>query len=112
MKKKKVYRMIAFVLICCVPVLFAGCASGGRRDGQVSFSATVVEVNGTELIVCPDEGSDELRSADRISVSTKTAMNGEAGFSVGDRVNITYNGDIMETYPAQLGGVSGVTHIG
>ena len=53
-----------------------------------------------------------MRSADRISVSTKTAMNGEAGFSVGDHVSITYNGDIMETYPAQLGGVSGVTHIG
>ena len=110
--KKNTHKFIASVLICCVLFLFAGCALGGRPAGQVSFSATVIEVNGTEIIVCPDEGSDELRSADRISVSTNTVADGEAEFAAGDRVSITYNGDIMESYPAQLGGVSEVVHIG
>ena len=111
MKKRNIRGIIAAVAAVSILLMLAGCACG-RKNGQVSFSAIVVEVNGTQLIVCPDEGSAELRSADRISVSIKTVSEGEPEFAVGDRVSITYSGEIMETYPAQLGGVTEVAHIG
>lgn len=112
MKTRNIFGIIALALAGCLLLAVAGCAAGAKSEGETSFSATVVEVNGTELIVCPDEGSAELRSADRISVSIKTVSEGEPEFVVGDRVSITYNGEIMETYPGRLGGVSEVAHIG
>lgn len=68
------------------------------------FEATVLEINDTCYLVEPVEGSQELNSADRIEVpipNPDSALSPE----VGDIIKITYNGDIMETYPARLGEV-------
>lgn len=71
---------------------------------KVIFEATVLEINDTCYLVEPVEGSQELNSADRIEVpipNPDSALLPE----VGDIIKITYNGDIMETYPARLGEV-------
>lgn len=75
-----------------------------RSGASFTFQATVLEVNDTQLLVEPAAGSAELASADQIYVSTPEA----ATFQTGDIVEITYNGSIMETYPAQLGEVYGI----
>lgn len=71
---------------------------------KTTFEATVLETGDSCCLVEPVEGSAELNSADRIEVQIPTsdpAIEPE----VGDLIEITYNGSIMETYPAQLGEV-------
>ena len=45
----------------------------------------------------------EIKSSDKISVNITRPTNGTNDFYViGNKVKITYNGEIMETYPAQI----------
>ncbi|MCM1263969.1 MAG: DUF5301 domain-containing protein [Butyrivibrio sp.] len=78
-------------------------------NGQVSvtFQATVIETNDGTIVVQPVDGSLELNSADKFSISNKE----ELELQVGDLIEIAYNGEIMESYPAQLGEVYEITVI-
>jgi hypothetical protein len=61
-------------------------------------------------LVEPQAGSSELNSADKIVVTTKglplvDAQNKEIAWEdirIGERVEITYDGKIAESYPAQI----------
>ena len=107
MKKSKA------LIVCLVlmAVILAGCADRRSDDGH-SFTATVLEIDEASLLVQPDEGADELRSADKIYVYTGDAdlVNARDGkitmddIKVGARVEIFYDGAIAESYPAQLQG--------
>lgn len=75
------------------------------------FSSNVVEVSESALLVEPAQSSAERASADRIHVritdDTRIIdLNGAASalvsIGVGDTVEITYNGEIAETYPAEI----------
>lgn len=86
-------------------------SDGGEAPLSVSFQAKVIEINASGMVVEPVEGSHELASADRISLfnpSVTSAYGTAAEPKVGDLVEIAYNGDIMESYPAQLGEVYGI----
>lgn len=61
--------------------------------------ATVKEVNDKKLLVIPVEGSWERKSESLIYVNYDPE---KLTVSVGDTVEIIYNGFIMETYPAQI----------
>jgi len=78
-------------------------------DTAPSYTAvlhgTILEINNGTLLVTPLEGEDELNSSDKFTVSMD-GLESQPAPEVGDLVKITYNGDIMETYPASLGGVS------
>lgn len=74
------------------------------RNASQSFEAEVLRVSENKFFVKPAEGSAELRSADEISVSLKE-LKDIPDVKAGDRVEIVYNGDIMESDPAQLGEV-------
>ena len=65
-----------------------------------SFRATVVELNGDIALVEPVEGESERLSCDRISFSAEGLE--KLGAKIGDIVEITYTGRIMESYPAQV----------
>ena len=67
---------------------------------ESSFVATVIEINGTSVLVEPVEGEDELRSSDKIYFSTEKFD--DIGAEIGSVVQITYTGEIMESYPAQI----------
>ncbi len=73
----------------------------------VTFQATVIEKNNDSILVRPVDGSLELNSADEFSILNEK----ELELQVGDLIEITYNGDIMESYPAQLGEVYEITVI-
>lgn len=64
------------------------------------FVATVIEVHENSVLLEPVEGEPELRSSDRISMSTSQLAN--IGAQVGSTVEVTYTGEIMESYPAQI----------
>lgn len=55
------------------------------------------------ILVKPDANSSESKSADKISVSLDVVSEIPVpNFIVGDRVRVIYNGEIAETYPAQI----------
>ena len=71
---------------------------------EFSFQATVLEVHDTYLLVAPAEDAWERSSADQIEVSLKDKTSWPIP-QVGDTVNVFYNGELMETYPARVGKV-------
>lgn len=64
------------------------------------FLGEVLEIWENCYLVRPLEGSWELRSADQIVVPMQ-----DANAKIGDILEIHYDGNLMETYPAQIGTV-------
>ena len=67
---------------------------------QHSFIATVLEINGSSVTVQPVGDSAVLMSTDKVSFGTSDLEKIE--FEVGSVVKVTYKGDVMESYPAQV----------
>lgn len=92
--------LVAFVSITVVNMLI----NNDNNKVQTTFTATVLENKGTSIMVQPDE-EDELRTSDKIVVrlpKDKAVLEDLSQFSVGRKVKITYDGTIMESYPAQI----------
>ena len=63
----------------------------------------IIEAKEKSIIVKPDANSKEIKSCDKISIGITRPTNGTNDFYVvGNKVKITYNGIIMESYPAQI----------
>lgn len=101
-------RTVCIALALAFTLLIA--AACGQREEGVTFSGSVEEIDEGTLLVVADEGSGVRRSADRFSVGlTKAKLVDEEGkaIEVGDlwlhdRVEITFDGNIAESYPAQI----------
>lgn len=65
-----------------------------------SFIATVLEINGSSVIVQPVADSAVLMSSDQVSFGTSDLEKIEV--EVGSVVKVTYKGAVMESYPAQV----------
>ena len=68
---------------------------------QYQFDATILEIYDNHFLVEPCAGMDELKSSDKIEVSIQN-IDKSIEWKVGDYVLITYDGIILETYPARL----------
>ena len=69
------------------------------------FNAEVLEVTEKNILVKPDD-SKETKSADKIYVSLDVISEIPVPtINTGDRVRVIYNGEIAETYPAQINNV-------
>ncbi len=106
MSKKSVIWIIIILLIALTAIMITRLAIGNNTEEEPrSFTSTVLENNATSLLVKPDEGEDELRSSDKIVVRVpkdSAVLEDLSVFSVGSKVKITYDGAIMESYPAQI----------
>lgn len=91
---------------------------GGAAAEQTSFAfdAKVLDVykDGKSVLVEPLEGTDERKSSDKIRVSVDDmGLVGKASeLKKGTKLRIIYDGQIMETYPAELGKVYAVYSYG
>lgn len=73
------------------------------EEEQYEFVATIIEAYDSAILVEPEEGTNERKSSDKISIGITRPTNGTNDFYVvGNKVKITYNGIIMESYPAQI----------
>lgn len=73
------------------------------KEEQHEFIATIIEAHENSIIVGPEEGTKERQSSDKISIKIERPTSGINDFYVvGNKVKITYNGIIMESYPAQI----------
>lgn len=79
--------------------------STGSQTGNYNpyFNATVLEVYKNSVLVEPFEGSNELKSADKITVSTNVVSTHPVPeLKEGMQIRIVYNGTIEEIYPANI----------
>ena len=83
--------------------MMADSASGTVRV----FRAKVLQVLGNGVLVQPLEGEWELTSADQIMVPL-AHLEQFPPILVGEIVEITYSGTLMESYPAQAHGVTAI----
>lgn len=65
-----------------------------------TFIATVVEITDSSVTVEPVENSAILMSADKVSFGISDLE--KIGAEVGSVVKVTYQGNVMESYPAQV----------
>ena len=98
-------KLITFVLIAVLCFGAAACAHLFEHECPTfqisdSFKAKVLEINADTVLVEPLEGEIVRNSSDRITFSKKDLE--QIGAVVGQVVEITYDGNIMESYPAQI----------
>jgi len=84
--------------------------SGGSREGAVAVCRVIDEDDGTLLLAKQDGGSGDVYRLDASGLPV--TLEGES-FSAdeiesGMIVEVCYGGDIMESFPAQLGGVTSI----
>lgn len=104
--------LCAFLVLILSVALLVSCdredysePSGEISKDKYYFHAIVLEAHEKYIMVKPVDDAAENLSASLISVSL-TLKSGELaeGFEAGDKVRIVYNGQIMESYPAQIAG--------
>ena len=97
MKKR---RLITIVMILTISVMLAACKSekNGEANGTTTayFEAVVEEVNDTVLLV------DALESESNITGEITVPIDNSELYKVGDKIGVTFDGEIMESYPAQI----------
>ena len=71
-----------------------------NENNEHSFFGKVIESNSSYIIVEPNENEEIRKSSDRISIGLGEFN--DAIYKVGTNVKITYDGTIMESYPAQV----------
>ncbi len=68
-----------------------------------SFRATIIGMSGNTLVVSPLEDEEERLSSDMISFSVQNIESAKNQvYLIGQKVKIEYDGNIAETYPAQI----------
>lgn len=111
MKKKfaLVIGIIVVFAIAGIMIFSAYRSSESYRKKKAAetykMTGTVLEITNGTMVVEPLEGEDELGSSDKFVVSMEH-MNASPKPEVGDIIEVTYNGDIEESYPARLGVVT------
>ncbi|MBO4888066.1 MAG: hypothetical protein J5589_07130 [Firmicutes bacterium] len=93
-------RIAAVILIAALCIFLLVSCRKESTEG-ISFRATIAEINNGTMLVKPVEGSDELRSSDLFSINI-SKMPASPEPEVGDLIEITYTGEILEIYPATL----------
>ena len=90
-----------------------GADNGSQESTEetMTFTATVLEAGEGYLLVEPVEGDPMLATADQIQVSTE-GVELPDGATEGSRVTITFTGGVMESYPAQISGVTAIVLAG
>ena len=82
--------------------------SADNTPATITFQATVIELSDSSILAEPVSGSLELDSADQFSIPNIDGLELQAD----DKIEIKYNGEILESYPAQLGKVYSIKIIG
>ena len=112
---------LLLIVALCLPLTACGMDSSTTPSQQLTdqiteqtipaasvCKATITEINGNTMIVKPIDGSWELSSADKFSLSVSLLDVGVTP-TVGMTLEITYDGSILEIYPASFSGIQKVT---
>lgn len=102
-KKPALWVIVAAVIACAVVALcFATNPKQSLSQEQRTVQVQITVVEDASFLVAPVKDSQELSSSDLFRVPI-TNMPPSPELQVGDIVEITYDGSILESYPAQFG---------
>lgn len=79
---------------------FEGKKDNSSTNTEYSFFGKIIESDRTYIIVEPNEDEKIRKSSDKIAIGL--GEYNDALYMVGTNVKITYDGNIMESYPAQV----------
>ncbi len=101
--KKTTFWVVVVAVIACavVTVCFATNPKQDSIQEQRTVQVRITEVENGSFLVAPVEGASELSSSDLFRVPI-TNMPPSPEPRVGDVIEITYGGSILEIYPAQF----------
>ena len=100
---------LAALLLICLAVFGTSCTRAVIIEENKTFSAVVLEKGTNSVQVEPLEGEDERKCSDKIDVFLNEGDSAVLEeIQVGDTVEITYDGTIAESYPAQITGTKGM----
>ena len=96
------------ILLFCGSMIvgLTGCdnAKGEKQNADIhAFVGIISECEHKSMIVIPNENENEFKSSDKFRIEY---VSGFTSCNVGDKVRITYEGMINESYPAQIGTTS------
>ena len=75
-----------------------------RADLKPQFVATILEINGDSVLVELEETFAKKYGSDQIVFSIANLEKIDA--QTGSRIKVTFNGEVMESYPAQIRAIS------
>ena len=108
--KKPAFWIIILAVIACIVVAVCFLTNPPAMEDDSSFlsgtqskvfQARILDIYDELFLVEPVQGSSELNSADQIELPMKN-MDPSREPLVGDLIEISYSGEILETYPARL----------
>lgn len=114
---KKIWKIIAGIIVILIivgtiylidlkrmennkSVLFSTWGIKYKPTNSYAFYGKIIESKQNYIIVEPNEGEDIRKSSDKISIGL--GKYNDAIYEVGTNVKVTYNGEVMDTYPAQI----------
>lgn len=108
-------KMLSFVMVLACILTLSGCDKEPSKDpsdekGQTYFNATFLELNDDSVKVeCTQSFNSGISVGEEVCVSTDVeATSGAPELAIGDDIRIVFNGDVMESYPLQIGTVFAV----
>ena len=99
MKKYAVWIIVVLVLAIVAGLLIAFWPDSKKTE-ECTMVATILELGESHVLVEPAKEDPARASSDKISFGTANLE--DIGAQVGSTVKITYSGEIMESYPAQI----------
>lgn len=103
-------------IMLCLITVFALVSCGKKESAKAPaaetavMNAVITEIQNQTMLVTPVEGSPELKSSDFFMIPMEN-LPASPEPQVGDTLSITYDGYILETYPASLSGITEITVI-
>lgn len=74
------------------------------KESEKSFCGIITQVENNSFLVRPDENEEIKKSADLIMVE-KLKIDTNVKYEIGEKIRIIYDGDVMDTYPAQINAI-------
>ncbi|MEG0913981.1 MAG: hypothetical protein RRY69_03210 [Oscillospiraceae bacterium] len=102
--KKMLWLGLAVLLLICLALAYIfKPMTMNDMYSEPNFTGVVTAVFDKAIIVSVNEGEDELKSSDKMSVSLDVKLKDSmTHFDVTDKVKVFYDGVISESYPAQI----------
>ncbi len=113
MRKRFIQKWVCVILCLCSVIGMAGCSKKMNMNtvlDEPNFAGIVLEVDEKTILVKVNEDEDAYKSSDLICVSIDVEIpDGLSEYEVGDEVRVYYDGNIAESYPAQVHKVYAIT---
>lgn len=104
--KREVTRLknlttLVLALTCIIGLTGCSAESIAISGNKIIFEAEILEIEENYYLVEPIEGSHELKNASRIKIPMKN-MDSSLEPQIGDIIEISYNGEIQKSDPAEI----------